>query len=199
MKSYDLALITKEIYNSSIELFTLKTLKDLLAIDKASSLFKVISRLSSSGIIKKIERNKYILKDFSGSEFKLANFIYEPSYVSFESALSYYGILSQFPYEITSVTIKQTKLKTIDDKQYGYYHLKKDLFWGYEKKDNYLIADKEKALADQLYFSIKGLKKINLDEYDLSLIDNRKLKSYLSKYPRSVDLINKFFRLFPSA
>ena len=193
MKSYDLALITKEIYNSSIELFTLKTLKDLLAIDKASSLFKVISRLSSSGIIKKIERNKYILKDFSGSEFKLANFIYEPSYVSFESALSYYGILSQFPYEITSVTIKQTKLKTIDDKQYGYYHLKKDLFWGYEKKDNYLIADKEKALADQLYFSIKGLKKINLDEYDLSLIDNRKLKSYLSKYPRSVDLINKFF------
>lgn len=193
MKSYDLASITKKIYNSSATLFTLKTLKDILEIDKISSLFKVINRLIKSGILKKIERNKYILKDFSGSEFKLANFIYEPSYISFESALSYYGVLSQFPYEITSATIKQTKLKKFNDKQYGYYHLKKNLFWGYEKKENYLIADKEKALADQLYFSAKGLKKINLDEYDLTLIDKNKLKAYLSKYPKAVQLKNTFF------
>ncbi|MDO8741651.1 MAG: hypothetical protein Q7J11_00725, partial [Candidatus Roizmanbacteria bacterium] len=104
---------------------------------------------------------------------------------SFESALSFYGVLSQFPYEVTSATLGQTRSKKFNEKEYGYYHLKKSLFWGYIKEDNYLIADKEKALADQLYLSSKGIKKIHLEEYDLSLINKSKLKSYILKYPQT--------------
>lgn len=100
----------------------------------------------------------------------MANFIYEPSYVSFESALSFYGILSH---------LKQSCLKNFDRKTYKYYRLKKELFWGYLKENKYLIAEKEKALADQLYLASKGLKKVHLEEYNLSLIDKTKLKSYL--------------------
>lgn len=185
MKTYNMELLTKKIYDSSIHLYSLKTLRELLNIDKNSSLFKVINRLVESGILEKIERNKYILKKYSDGEFFLANFIYEPSYVSFESALSYYGILSQFPYETTSATLKQTCLKSFDEKMYKYYRLKKELFWGYIKEDKYLIAEKEKALADQLYLASKGLKKIHLEEYSLSLIDKTKLKSYLFKYPQT--------------
>lgn len=185
MKTYDMGLLTKKIYDSSLQLFPLKTLRDLLDIEKTSSLFKVVNRLMESGVLIKIERNKYVLKNYTGSEFALANFIYEPSYVSFESALSYYGILSQFPYEITCATVKQTRSKEFNGKQYGYYHLKKELFWGYVKHNNYLIAEKEKALLDQIYLSSKGIKKRHLEEYDLSLIDKIKLKSYLVKYPQT--------------
>jgi len=185
MKTYDMGLLTKKIYDSSIQLFPLKTLRDLMDIDKTSSLFKVVNRLVESGVLLKIERNKYVLKNYSGSEFALANFIYEPSYVSFESALSFYGIISQFPYEVTSATIKQTRSKEFNSKQYSYYRIKKELSWGYVKHDNYLIAEKEKALLDQIYLSSKGIKKIHLEEYDLSLIDKNKLKSYMIKYPQT--------------
>lgn len=201
MKSYDMSLMTKKIYDSSLQLFPLKTLQELLEIDKNSSFFKVTSRLVESGVLTKIERNKYIIKNYSGSEFFLANFIYEPSYVSFESALSYYGILSQFPHEITSATIKQTQSKEFNGKQYCYYRVKKELYWGYIKQDHYLIADKEKALADQMYLSSKGIKSIHFEEYNLSNIDKNKLKSYILKYPRtsqfksSVTTLSRYLRI----
>ena len=180
-----MSLLTKKIYESSSQLFTLQTLREHLDINKSGSLFKIVNRLLESGVLVKIERNKYSLKNYSCNEFTLANFIYEPSYVSFESALSYHGILSQFPYEITSATLGQTRSKKFSGKEYGYYHLKKSLFWGYIKVDNYLIADKEKALADQIYLTSKGIKKIHLEEYDLSLINKLKFKTYILKYPQT--------------
>lgn len=180
-----MSFLTKKIYDSTIQLFTLKTLKDLLNIDSTSSLFKVVDRLVESGVLIKIERSKYVLKNYSKSEFLLANFLYDPSYISFETALSYYGILSQFPYEVTSATIRQTQSKEFNGKQYSYYSIKKELFWGYIKKDDYLIAEKEKAFADQLYLTSKGIKKIHLEEYDLSLINKTRLYSYLRKYPQT--------------
>src|SRR3989339_1601044 len=185
MKTYDMSLITKKVYESTAQLFTLKTLREHLEIEKSSSLFKVVNRLIESEVLIKIERNKYALKKYSCGEFTLANFLTESSYVSFESALSFYGILSQFPYEVTSATLGQTRSKKCTGKEYGYYHLKKSLFWGYVKVDNYLIADKEKALADQLYLASKGIKKIHFEEYNLSLINKLKFKSYILKYPQT--------------
>lgn len=185
MKSYDMSLLTKKIYNSSLKLFSLKTLQELLEIENTSSLFKVIERLVKSGVLAKVERNKYVLGNYSESEFSLANFIYEPSYVSFETALSFYGILSQFPYEITSATLKQTRSKQFNNKQYTYYKIKKGLFWGYIRQDHYLIAEKEKALADQMYLASKGIKTIHIDEYNLDSIDKSKLRSYISKFPQT--------------
>ncbi|NCO89069.1 hypothetical protein GW881_04075 [Candidatus Roizmanbacteria bacterium] len=185
MKTYDMSLLTKKIYESSAQLFSLTTLREHLGLEKSGSLYKIVNRLLESGVLIKIERNKYCLKNYTHSDYSISNFIYEPSYVSFESALSYYGILSQFPYEVTSATLGQTRSKEFNGKKYGYYHLKKSLFWGYVKEDNYLIADKEKALADQLYLASKGIKKIHLDEYNLLLINKSKLKLYISKYPQT--------------
>ena len=180
-----MSLLTKRIYESSVQLFSLTTLREHLGLHKSGSLYKIVKRLLESEVLIKIERNKYCLKNYSGSDYALSNFIYEPSYVSFESALSYHGILSQFPYEITSATLGQTKSKKFNGKEYGYYHLKKSLFWGYFKNDNYLIADKEKALTDQFYLASKGIKKIHPEEYDLSLLNIQKLNSYISRYPQT--------------
>lgn len=185
MKTYDMSLLTKKIYDSSVQMYTLESLKEILTIEKESSLYKVINRLMESGVLENIERNKYILNKYSGSDFSLANFIYEPSYISFESALNHYGILSQFPYEVTSATLKQTKSKEFNGKLYNFYRLKKELFWGYQKEENYLIAEKEKALLDQIYLASKGIKMVHFDEYDLSHIDKRKIKSYLTHYQQT--------------
>ena len=185
METYNLAAITKRIYESGFSFLGLRTLKNVLEIKKKASLFLVIKKLSKTGILIKIERNKYLLKSAKTSDFALANFLYQPSYVSFETALNFYGILSQFPYEISSATTRKTNKKKFEDKVFTYTRIKKDLFWGYEKKGGFIIALPEKALADQIYLSSKGYKRINLDEYDLERISTLKLKKYLNKYPKT--------------
>lgn len=185
MERYNLATITKKIYNSKFLLFTLKTLTDILEIKKESTVFSVIKKLLQAEVLIKLERNKYLLKGDKVNDFALANFLYQPSYISFESALNFYGILSQFPYEISSATPKKTVGKNFQNKAFIYTHIKRDLFWGYDKKEDFIIAFPEKALLDQLYLAAKGYKKINLDEYDLSKINITRLKNYLKKYPKT--------------
>ena len=180
-----MAVITKKVYGCGFLLFTLKTLRDVLGIKKESTLFSMIKKLARAGVLTKIERNKYLLEGGKVNDFISANFIYQPSYISFESALNFYGILSQFPYQISSATARKTVEKTFQDKLFAYTHIKKDLFWGYEKKKDFLIALPEKALLDQLYLTAKGYKKLNLDEYDLSRMDVPRLKEYLNRYPRT--------------
>lgn len=201
MEKYNLANITRKIYNSHFSLFTLKTLTDILEIKKEGTLFSVIKKLSRAGILIKIEKDKYLLRDAKISDFALANFIYQPSYISFESALNFYGISPQFPYEISSATLKKTTRKIFQGKVFTFSHLKKDLFFGYEKKENFIIALPEKALLDQLYLSAKGYKRINLDEYDLSRLQILRLKEYLKKYPKTrqfkniLAVLKKFIQL----
>jgi predicted transcriptional regulator of viral defense system len=166
-------------------LFTTKTLKDILEIKKETTFFNVLKRLLTSEVLSKIERNKYLLNGIKTHDFVLANFIYTPSYISFETALNYYGILSQFPHEIISVTSRKTTQKIINDKSFVYIHIKKDLFWGYEKREEFVIALPEKALLDQIYLAAKGLKSLNLEEYDFSLIDFARYCKFLNNYPKT--------------
>jgi predicted transcriptional regulator of viral defense system len=189
METHNLAVITKKIYDSKINLFTVRALKDLLGVKKESTLFDIIRRLLKNEILLKVERGKYLLKGAGIHDFVLANFVYQPSYVSLESALNFYGILSQFPYEIVSSTPKKTVQKIIEGKSFVYVHLKKELFWGYEKNNNFLIALPEKALLDQIYLASKGLRGLDLDEYDLSRINPQKLKEFWVKYPKTRQFI----------
>ncbi len=182
METYNLAIITKKLYKSNNKFFTLQQLSDVLNIKK-SSLFKIIQKLLAANILTKIEKNKYFLTDSQISDFALANYLYQPSYISLESALNFYGILSQFPYEITSITTKKPKEKIFENQIFTYRKLKKELYFGYQKIEDYLIAYPEKALLDQLYLYAKGLKSINLDEYKLDSLNVSRIRKYLRNYP----------------
>jgi len=185
METYNLATITKKIYDSKFLLFYTKTLKDILGIKKQSTLFNIIKKLIDAGVLSRIGKNKYLLKEKNIKDFSIANFIYNSSYISFESALNFYGILSQFPYEISSATSRKSAKKYFQNKIFTYTHIQKNLFWGYEKKDDFIIAYPEKALLDQLYLSSKGYKKINIDECDFTNIKISRLKKYLKQYPKT--------------
>ena len=73
----------------------------------------------------------------------------------------------------------------IGQKEYTYSHIDQDLFWGYEKKEDFLLAEKEKALLDLLYFQTKGLRSLDWDELDLKEIDKKKLIYYGKKFNSS--------------
>ncbi len=185
METYNLAASTNKIYQSGFQYFTLKTLRDILTIEKETSLLSVVRRLVSNGVLRKLEKDKYLLKAARTNDFSLANFLYRTSYISLETALNFYGILPQFPYEITSVTPKKSTQKTVDDKIYSYSHIQKSLFWGLQKVDDFLIAEPEKALLDQAHLASKGLRSFNIDEYNLSPVHKSKVKEYMTKFPKT--------------
>lgn len=154
-------------------------LNSLLDIKNQRTFEETVRRLIEDNVIIQLEKGKYQIAGRTPSDFAVAQFLYNPSYISFETALNYYGILPQFPYEITSATTKKRIKKIIDQKTYSYVHVDKSLFLGYENKDGSLLALPEKALFDQIYISIKGLKSLeSIDEMDLSKISKEKLVEY---------------------
>jgi len=185
MESLNFPSVIKKLYESTLSLFTTKTLRDIINVTNENTFFKYVRRLVDEGVLNKIERDKYIISKAKVSDFELANFLVYPSYVSFESALNFWGVLSPFPYEVTSATLKKTKLKKYKEKVFSYTHIDKKLFFGYEKINNFLIANREKALLDEIYLASKGIKKINFEELDFTKMKKKILKDYLSYYPKT--------------
>ncbi|MFZ5909263.1 MAG: type IV toxin-antitoxin system AbiEi family antitoxin domain-containing protein [Chloroflexota bacterium] len=192
MKTLSPAAFTQRLYQSSLALFTTKALRDLSgAAMPPATFFSLLSRLVKQSILQRIERDKYLLVGATVHDFRIANFLYEPSYVSLEAALNFHGILPQFPYEIASVTPKKPVAKTWDGKTYRYARIKQSLFWGYDLAHGFLIAQPEKALLDLLYLQSKGLAVVHLDEFDLSKLDRQRLAAYASRFPpmKGVDFL----------
>jgi len=166
----------------NISLLDIATAQKIFSFQKENSLYKFLQRLEKANLLKRVVKGKYLFSLKEINDYELANLLLTPSYLSLESALSFYGILAQFPYTITSVTPLKTKKSIYNEKEFEFAHLKKEYFFGYVKKDNFLIALPEKALLDELYFISKGLIRISLDELNLSLINRNKLGRMMEYY-----------------
>lgn len=162
-----------------ISLFTVSDAKKVFSIEKKNTLYKLLQRLEQAEIIERVRQGKYHFLLNEADDFEIANFLVSPSYVSLESALSFHGILPQFPYSITSITTARTEEVDYKDKKFEFSHVKKDYFFGFEKKNDFLIAGPEKALLDQLYFVSKDLRSIHIEDLDLSPIDSDRFESML--------------------
>lgn len=171
MESYSLSLLTKKLLESGITLISSKTLKGLLGVKSERTYYRIVNDFIKSNLLTSIEKNKYYVTGKNVDTFEIANFLYQPSYISLESALNYWGILSQFPFEITNITSKKSVTKKFDGKIYNYSHIAPKYFGMFTKNNNILIALPEKALFDQFYLASKGLKSINFDEYELKNIN----------------------------
>ena len=195
METYNKTKIIKRLQDSPHILITPRILKEYTGIISESTLHRLIRDLVESNILGKLERGKYFLNDDRIDDFVKANILFSPSYISFETALNHHGILSQFPYETTSATPKKSKSKKIDEKIYSYAHIKKSLFWGYIKQGNYLIAEPEKALLDQLYLNSKGIKGQSVDEYDYENLDMKKFWKYAKAFPQTTKFMTLLRKL----
>ena len=162
--------------------FTVGDLEKILGL-KRESLYVTLNRLTKSGVFVRLRKNVYILFTQMNDAEKIANEMYYPSYLSFEKALSVYGILSQTPYTYTFATIKPSKKMMIGDFEVEYSHIKKELFFGYVLKNGKYIALPEKALLDELYLVSRGVRSLNIEELDLKEINKERLADFAQKYP----------------
>lgn len=165
--------------------FSVADLEKILILER-DSLYVTLNRLVKSGVLQRLSKNIYTLFTEETDLEKIALEIYFPSYLSFEQALSQYGILSQIPYALTLATLRPTKIKSIGSVAIEYSHLKKELFFGFILKNGKYIAEKEKALLDQLYMVSLGKRSLNIEELDLKSIDRKKLDEYAKKFPARI-------------
>ena len=146
------------------------------------------------------------------SGFYVANAIYGPSYISFNSALSYWGMIPEAVYSITSATTKKLKKKSYSNflAEFTYRDVPPQVYpYGIkiveENGYRFMIASKEKALCDKLYELpvIKNQKELvhvlfddmRLD-YDAFLSLNRSDIYFLAEkyHSNNVDLLEKYLR-----
>lgn len=181
METYDTTEIINVLSGKSISVFSATDFARLFKVDRSDTVYKKLDRLVKKRIITRIIKGKYFFALNPPDDFTLANFLYQPSYISLESALSFHGIITGFPYVTTSVTPRKTNTYLVLDKEYEYAHLAQKWFWGYEKKEAFLMAGPEKAILDYLYLAFKGLRSSETDEFDFSVINRRVLGNYLKR------------------
>jgi len=177
----------------------------IVTIEELKIKFKDYSDIQGK-IKREVEQGKYVpvirgLYETNRNTpgYFLSSYIYGPSYLSFDYALSYYGLIPERVTLYTSATFNKRKSKTYST-LFGNYHYRdipKSAF-PYDvdviEENNYIyhIATKEKAICDKLYLIksvsiIKELKEVlfdnlRIDRDQFNMLDKEKMLFLSKKY-----------------
>ncbi len=138
------------------------TLADILLTLGYSRINDKIADLKRKGMIVSLKSGLYVhtstLSSNIVSKEIIANNLLGPSYISFDYALSFYGLIPERVHEVTSATTKRSKAFQTDFGVFSYRQINKEIYpIGLQihslKNGNFLMASKEKALCDKVYFT----------------------------------------------
>ena len=169
-----------------------------------------ISELLKSKELISLRRGLYVIGpniDLPQPEpFLIANHLRGPSYVSLESALSYWNMIPERVYEISSVTTKTSKQYKTQVGRFSYQQLKIPYYsYGiknieYSPKQTILIASREKALCDKIVLtpkinlrSIKQTKEfliedLRMDTETLRTLETKNIEYWIKDAPKKNSL-----------
>jgi len=191
-------------------IFTHEEIAHLLK-DEVSNVNAKISYMTKQGILTRLKKGLYtfsaLYQDGSVDSIVIANRLYAPSYVSFEYALSYYGLIPERVYEVTSATLYSKKLFDTPLGRFSYRPIPLEVYalgvdWFYDERDGgKFVATPEKALCDKVRAD-RGLGRLNQEKmkgyllYDLRIewevlmtLDARLVEAIAHKY-KSYNLKN---------
>ena len=132
----------------------------------------------------KMERSEF-------TQFRVANLLCKPSYISLESAFDYYGLIPESSFSTTSVTTKKTSHFENDRGNFTYRSIKNSVFFGYKtiysSSQPILMAELEKAILDYLYLhpeiqTVADMEALRFNADVLGGIDWEKFAIYLSLF-----------------
>ncbi|MES2267486.1 MAG: hypothetical protein V4520_12045 [Bacteroidota bacterium] len=169
-----------------------------------------IKALKSDGMITSLKKGLYIAgPKVSASRPEsglLANHIYGPSYLSMETALSYYGLIPERVYGVASMTTKASREFTTPAGVFTYTHLPLPYYaFGLRtvklgEQQFAMIASPEKALCDKI-ISTSGLlirstvqaavylnEDLRMEESALKELDTEMMTSWLEAAPKRESL-----------
>ncbi len=129
---------------------------------KKERLWNILYRLEKKGWLERIEKGKYMVVPFQAKKgwlehpFVLASNLIKKYYISYRTALAYYGLTEQIPvYIFIATTERKGKLQhKFQNYIFRFIRINKSKFFGFKKEliggKNILIAEKEKAIIDCL-------------------------------------------------
>lgn len=184
--------VINKLSKAGFKIFTTSDFARYLKISKRkATLF--LTRNTRKQYFTRLMRDVYCLTSEPPSTFSIANAVVQPSYISLDTALSYYKIIPETVYSVTSITPRHSRSLVINNIEYKYHQLKKKLFFGIRslKEGNSYIfmATKEKALLDYLYFVARG-KRLYNDRINIKLINKKRLLGYHREFRKII--INKY-------
>lgn len=165
--------------------FSLSTVRRTTAW-KRSRISNTLTSLKSKGIITAVKKDNYILTEaIPANLFRVANAVTEQSYVSFWTAISYYGFTEQQVLAVQVVSTKQYPALRVGQHTIETTTVTPERFFGYRREQNFTIAEPEKAIIDALHMPEKAG---GMDEIKKCLrnawptLDKKRLLSYTRRF-----------------
>lgn len=184
MRKLNLLFVENTLREKGVKIFTILEFERIFGVSKTAAK-KFLENYTKKGFFGRPRQGFYITNFNLPSSFLIANKIYQPSYISFETALSFHHIIAETVYAVTSATPKTSREFRFGEQVFSYSTIKQDSYIFYTPtiilNETILIAEKEKALSDFLYFVAMGKKKIP-DRLDLASINKKLLLKYIHYY-----------------
>lgn len=177
-----------------LSVFSFDDLLLLYPNETKENLRKIMYRWKRKGWIASLKKGLYEIaypKPLYIPDLYVANKMYQPSYVSLETALSHYSIIPEISMAVTSITTKPTRKYKNSHGLFLYRTVKSEIFKGYSITEirgfPVLIAEQEKAFIDYLYFQTYRKKKFELperrfDEDKVRALNRKKVTHYARLY-----------------
>ena len=164
--------------------------------EKKSSVTKLLHDLTRNNWLFRLSRGKYLIlpleagvkPEFTEHEFIIASNLITMSYISYWSALNYYGFTEQVSKTVFVATPKRKREMNLLGLKIKFVTINKDKFFGFKKilvnNHQVNIAEKEKVIVDCLDLSrncggiVEVIKAIDSGREEL---DFRKLEDYAQK------------------
>jgi len=160
--------IAQQLRQRDLFYFTPSLLADLFSLDQRR-VYRLVAQLKDKALIAEVEKGKYLLLGLEpgrvlANPLFIASHLVAPAYVSYWSALHFYGFTEQTPLTTFVTTTKKKQPVTFQykDKQSGSAHsfrfrfvtVKPRKFFGYRREMigglPVMVADEAKAIVDSL-------------------------------------------------
>ena len=202
-------------FKSQFENLPLITSRDVLQGARDSqNLRNQLKRWEKKGLLIRLRKGFYLFNENNRAldpNFSyIANRLYEPSYVSLEYALSFYGLIPERAVDVTSITTRKTMQFNNALGNFIYQHIQPKTFRGFQRMGEgafpFLMAEPEKAIVDFLYLNLgrfpRDFKDVFLGSYrfqnfeDLScpklklfgrLFENKKLMKVIQVFCQMIE------------
>ncbi len=156
-----LSMDTLDIKNTiKLNVFTVDVLKNILSKKYDQPILKIHYMVKNGDLIS-LKSGVYAFSEKYRTSplnyISIANMKHQPSYVSFEYALSFHGLIPERVYTITSSTSKKSVEYSTALGNFSYQKIPAKAYslgvdWRYNEQDGgHFIATPEKALGDKIY------------------------------------------------
>lgn len=150
--------IIKRLHELDLLFVTTRVLVDLFELPP-ERVYQLVIQLKETGLLVEVENGKYLVLGFEpervlANPLFIASQLVTPGYVSFWSALHYYGFTEQAPLTVFVATTKKKRPVVFRDQHFRFVNVQPRKFFGYRREIvgglPVLLADEAKAIVDSL-------------------------------------------------